>query len=452
MEPVQWQPSTSKRFFRLWSRGRDWNLTAAVALVCFILSLLLVRVDQHLDLSISTRRLWLYAGDPGSANTLLSAIAASTITVAGVIFSANLVAMQLASSSYTPRIIHTLIRKKRLQFALGIFIGTFIYCVMVLRVTSSATVGQPAFVPVVSITVGIILGIVSTATLVFFIHYGTLSMQPAFLIGSAAEDALKLISTGAPPESSPRWHFPGPVDEPSTAITSPIWGYIQSLDSGVLGAFAERRNLVIRLEVYIGDAVLPGEKLLTVWPGDAADQETIEVLRRTFTIGNERTPEQDIEYGFQRVQDIALMALSPAVNDPTSARWCIDRLGQMLITLALDPVDPYRVEKAPGQDRILWDSRLFERCFDISFTQIRHYGFTDPIVVEHLLRTMRRIASLAPEKYFASVAIEAQLLATQALTHLDLDADRDRIRSASTWANIELPHTDPLDQPNPLNV
>src|SRR4051794_37708798 len=282
------------RVDRMWENGRDWVVTALMAAFGFVLAIVLVRLDDHLELNPQTERLWLYAGDSGSASTLLAAIAGATITVAGVIFSANFVTMQLASSQYTPRIIRSLTRKRRLQFVLGVFVGTFVYSIMVLRATSAATPAKAEFVPVISITVAMFFALASVATLVFFVHYGTMTMQPAFLIGSAAQDALRLIAEGAPltdGENDPRLKYPGPVHEPSTVITSTHWGYIQSLDTGMLGALAAQRDLVIRLEFSVGAAVLPGEALVTIWPDSARDADVERIVRLAFTIGSERTPE-----------------------------------------------------------------------------------------------------------------------------------------------------------------
>ena len=434
-------PPSVTRVDRMWNRGRDWVVTAAMAIFGFLLAFVLVEVDDRFQVSPSTERLFLYSGDAGSASTLLAAIAGATITVAGVIFSANFVTMQLASSSYTPRIIRTLTRKRNLQSVLGVFVGTFVYAIMVLRATTAETASGPEFVPVISVTVAMLLALISVGALVFFVHYGTKTMQPAFLIGSAAQDSIGLIAGGAPTKDlsgDPRRRYPGPVDEPSSAVVASHWGYVQYLNPVMLGALAERLDLIIRIDVLIGEAVLPGESIVTIWPASALDEEITRQILDAYEFGDERTPEQDIEFGFQRVQDIALKALSPAINDPTTARWCIDRLGDMLVMLGRNPVNPYHVEGALGQDRILWNDRLFERCVDISFTQIRYYGSGDPVVVEHLLGVMRRITLLVPPSCVPYITAQAQLIREQALARAPMKTDRDRIERAAQWSNLSL--------------
>lgn len=446
-------PPTVTRVDRMWNRGRDWVVTAAMAVFGFLLAFVLVEIDDHLHISPSFERLFLYSGDAGSASTLLAAIAGATITVAGVIFSANFVTMQLASSSYTPRIIRTLTRKRNLQSVLGVFVGTFVYAIMVLRATTAATADRPEFVPVISVTVAMLLALISVGALVFFVHYGTKTMQPAFLIGSAAQDSIGLIAGGAPSNhlsGDPRRRFPGPVDEPSSALIASNWGYLQYLNPVLLGSLAERRDLIIRIDIVIGEAVLPGESIVTVWPAAALDDEIARQILEAYEFGDERTPEQDIEFGFQRVQDIALKALSPAINDPTTARWCIDRLGEMLVMLGRHPVNPYHVEGAPGQDRILWNDRLFERCVDISFTQIRYYGSGDPVVVEHLFDVMRRVTSLIPSRCAPYIVNQARLLLEQALARAPLKADCERIERAALWSSVILltPGEQPVNPPS----
>lgn len=434
-------PPTVTRVDRMWSRGRDWEVTAAMAVFGFFLAAVLVEVDNHFHVSPSFERLFLYSGDAGSASTLLAAIAGATITVAGVIFSANFVTMQLASSSYTPRIIRTLTRKRNLQSVLGVFVGTFVYAIMVLRAITAETAGGPEFVPVISVTVAMLLALISVGALVFFVHYGTKTMQPAFLIGSAAQDSIGLIAGGAPSidvSGDPRRRYPGPIDEPAAAVIASHWGYVQYLNPVMLGALAERRDLIIRIDILIGEDVLPGESIVTIWPASALDDEITRQVLDAYEFGDERTPEQDIEFGFQRVQDIALKALSPAINDPTTARWCIDRLGDMLVMLGRHPVNPYHVEGAMGQDRIVWEDRLFERCVDISFTQIRYYGSRDPVVVEHLFGMMRRVTALIPAPCAPYIIKQAQLLREQSLARAPLKADCERIERAAQWASIVL--------------
>jgi uncharacterized membrane protein len=122
----------------------------------------------------------------------------------------------------------------------------------------------------------------------------------------------------------------------------------------------------------------------------------------------------------------------------------------MLVILAQKPINPYRIEGAPGQDRILWDHHLFERCVDISFTQIRYYGAADPIVVEHVLNTMRRVVLLSPPDCLACVAAEAQRLRTAALAHATSDADRDRIEKAADWGSVI--SSPPVNMANPFAI
>jgi uncharacterized membrane protein len=420
--------------------GQQWTITAVLCLAGFVLGLVLVRVDQGLRLKPSPDRVWLYGGDASGAIGVLSAIASSAITVAGVIFSANFVAMQLASSQYTPRVIRSLARKRRLQVVLGVFVASFAFSLVVMRSVRSATADTPEFVPVLSVSFAVSLALASVGVLVFYVYYGVRSVQPDFLITSAAAESLRLMQTDAVETANgggARQTYPGPIDEPAAGVTAAGWGYIQRVDSDALLRLAKERNLLIRLDRLVGDYVLPGEQLATVWPAVACDAEVTSVIRLGYVIGDERTPEQDVEYGFQRVQDIALKALSPAINDPTTARWCIDRLGEMLILLATHPVAPYGLPGGPEGVGILWDDRQFERCVDIAFAQMRHYGATDAVVMAHLLTMQRRIAALVPPTHRDVVVAEAWRARRQAAAAATLPDERARIDAAAAWLDKE---------------
>jgi uncharacterized membrane protein len=180
---------------RAWWRSidNDWWIAGALCLASLLLAGLTVRIDQTLDLKPSEDRLWLYGGDATGASGVLSSIASSSITVAGVVFSANFVALQLASSLYTPRVIWSLIRRRWLQVVLGTFLATFIFSLIVLRSVRSETNEHPEFVPVIGVSIAIVLALMSVAVLVFYIHRGSRTVQPNAVIEIAATESFRLL-------------------------------------------------------------------------------------------------------------------------------------------------------------------------------------------------------------------------------------------------------------------
>jgi uncharacterized membrane protein len=426
---------------RLAASESDWWIAGVFCLAGLLLASLVVRIDQSLDLEPTNDRLWLYGGDATGASSVLSAIAASSITVAGVVFSANFVAMQLASSLYTPRVIWTLIRRRWLQIVLGTFLATFVFSLMVLRSVRSETEQHPEFTPVIGVSVAILFALMSVAVLVYYVHRGSKMVQPAAVIKNAATESFRLLESGfASVRREPYVRSSEPFEPEGVGVDVKATqsGYIQRLDGAPIVGLDRDSRCWIRLERLVGEFVLEGETLAMVYPSSAFDDSVASAIIATFEFGDERTPEQDVEYGFRRVADIALKALSPAINDPTTAMTCIDTLGKLMIELGSSPVasagDGQRLfHWRVGNIAIGWDSRFFERCVDVAFTQIRSYGAHDAVVMAYLVETLRRLEALVPSAHRAVLREEAKRARANALAAIAHPDDRLRVEQAARW-------------------
>lgn len=173
--------------------GTVWSIPAGMVVGALVLASLSLRIDQELRIAPNPDRIWLYSGGPDGAMAVLSSIASSTITVAGVIFSVQFVVLQLASSQYTPRVIRSLAKRSDLQAVLGTFLSTFIFSLLVLRSVRTATDEHSEFVPVVSTSIAILLALLSVAVLIYFIYFGTRMVQPGSLFSSAMQDSTRLL-------------------------------------------------------------------------------------------------------------------------------------------------------------------------------------------------------------------------------------------------------------------
>ena len=422
-------------------READWWIAGLLVLSGAILAGILIRLDEALKLDPHHSRLWLYGGDASGASGVLSAIASSSITVAGIVFSANFVAMQLASSLYTPRVIWSLTRRRWLQVVLGSFLATFIYSLLVLRSVRNTTDANPEFVPVVATSMAVILALASVSVFIFYIHRSSQMVQPSMVIEIAASEAVQLMNHTAP---LVEFRDARAIDErsmpsgPGGAVQARRSGYIQRLGGSEPLSGFESEQLSIRLNRAVGDFVLEGETLATVYPREAMTPELASAIRSVFELGGERTPDQDVEYGFRRVADISLKALSPAINDPTTAITCIDSLSNLLLRLANHPMgihppgsDSWRA--SIGEISVYWEAPYFERCLDVAFGQLRHYGARDAIVMAHLIDMLGRMSLVVPEWCRGPLRAEADRALTAAHHVLTLQADRDRVDRAATW-------------------
>jgi uncharacterized membrane protein len=385
----------------LWTKVRDslWFLPCVMTLVGAVLAVVITQAEQRGAFDVEMLRSWVFSGGVDGARGVLEAIAGGLITVTGVVFSVTIVALQLASTQFTPRILRNFTADRGNQLVLGVFIGTFTYTLLVLRTVRSADDGESPFVPRVAVTLAVVLVLVAIGFLIFYINHSARSIQVAAILDRVARrtinDVRRLFpeQIGHADEAAPP--DPRPVDRPSVTVAAESAGYLQAVDGQSLFRLGKGRRLVIAMEPHIGDFVLPGQALATISPPGEVDEEVFRQVRKAFLLGPERTPEQDVEFGIVEISDIAIKALSPGINDPTTACRCIDRLSEVLLEMATRaPPAPWRTEE--GHVHYLARHPTFERAVGLAFDQIRHFGASNPGIVRKLVEVFTRLASLVP--------------------------------------------------------
>jgi len=431
-------------------RSSLWFVPAVMAVAAVILALLMVRLDERLLLDQRAGSSWLFGGGAEGARGVLSAIAGTMITVTATVFSITIVALQLASSQFTPRVLRSFTADRGNQVVLGVFIATFTYALLVLRAVRSAAQDREIFVPSASVTVAIGLTVISLGFLIYYIHHAARSIQASVIIGRAATDTLDLINRLFPSDGD--WatihdastELPS-VDEP-VVVQAAHGGYVQGIDHDALIALGDEYQMMLRAEPRLGEYVLPGASLASVWPASvfAGDEDggriavarghVKERIQAAFTLGLERTLEADVELGFRQLADIGIKALSPGINDPTTAIVCIDRIAEALVCLG-QRGQPCEVRTGKdGAVRLVLRGPAFDRLVDVAYRQIRHYGAGDPEVAEHLILTLGRAAALVPRVLRDPMVREARLLMADARDELRRIEDANRVVAAGAWA------------------
>jgi uncharacterized membrane protein len=419
-------------------RNSLWFLPALLTLAAVILALLTVWIDQTLLLDQRAQVGWLFGGGSEGARGVLEAIASTMITVTALVFSITVVALQLASSQLSPRVLRAFMGDRGNQIVLGFFIGTFTYALLVLRTVRAPLEDSGGFVPSLSVTVAIILALVSVALLIFFVHHAANAMRASVVIDRAAASTRDLISNLFPEEigegarsSPPAWLETRPVMQ----VRSETSGFLQVINADALFDLAERHSLIVRVEPSVGDYILPGEIVASVWPQDVDDDDVTAAIRAALVLGPERTLQADVAFGFQQLTDIAVKALSPGINDPTTAEICIDRLGELFVRLA-NRGKPDEVRSSEdGSVRVVLQGPPFAELVDRALDPIRHYGAGDPNVMAHLLGVLGRVATLVPSDHCATIATQASRIQSAAMGRLTLAQDRERIATAAGWVN-----------------
>ncbi len=373
---------------------------AVIVLMAIALAITMLTLDRQGYYGALENWGWIYTGSTDGARAMLSAIAGSMITVAGTVFSITIVALQLAASNFGPRLLRNFMQDIGNQVVLGTFIGTFIYCLLVLRTVRGDGDDYNSFIPQLSVTVALALAFVSISLLIYFIHHASTIIQASHVISDVsadldqATDRLFPAKIGKSLAQSEQQRVEIPRDFAADAhpVKATNSGYLQAIDDDKLMQIASEHDLLVRLEFRPGKFVVQGSELVMVYPGGRVNQKLTKKLRDTFILGQERTEQQDVEFPIHQLVEVALRAISPGINDPFTAIRCIDRLSAGLSNLARrDFPSPYRYDDK-DKLRVIAQSVTFAGLTDAAFNQIRQYSNSDVAVTIRLLEAIATIA------------------------------------------------------------
>jgi len=421
-----------------WDDIKDslWLLPTVFTLGCAALAVSLVHLDSGLVFGQTlARNPLLFGGGAEGARGVLSAIASSVVTVTGTIFSIVIVALQLASGQFTPRVMRHFTGDRINQMVLAAMIGTFTYCLLVLRTIRSADDQRGAFVPTVSVSVGILLALICIAGLILFIHHSAKQLQVSFIIQRAAEDTDHLICTTFPESGDGKASSGGfalPRGEPNV-VRAHSSGYLQDINLEHLKDLAANRDLTIHLLHTYGTHVLVGMELARVWSRNGRIAvDDVRRIQDNMIIGIQRTLLHDVTFGIRQIADIAVKALSPGINDPTTATQAIDTLNDLLVRAGSRDPAPLAID-VDGRPAIFREPVAFSSLVDVAYTQIRHYGAADSVVMAHLIDGLRRVAELVPEQNRAILYVHGRLALAEALEAADLSEVRSTLQEVGAW-------------------
>jgi uncharacterized membrane protein len=420
----------------LWTRLRDslWFVPTVLTLLGAGLAVLLVEMSVRLLGDVDRYELWWLLGDSSEgARGILSAIAGSLITVTGTVFSVTIIALQLTSQQFTPRVLRNFMADRSNQLVLGVLIGTFTYSLIVLRSVRASNDDVDALVPVLAVTGAMILALVSVGFLIYFIHHVAQSIQVSTIMANVAresESTIERLYRDKPADSDMAETFDDePVAVPATAprtVVSRSAGYIQAIEYQRIVKLAERHSMLVSAEVAVGDFVMSGLPLFSIWSEEAIPADVHDELRSTLVKGPDRTPYQDVEVGIVELVDIAVKAMSPSVNDPTTAIHALNRLGQILACLGKTMTARNQYRTADGRVILVLRSPTFDRAVELAFDQIRHFSADNAAVMEQLFNTITDVASVVHTRYWPPLADAAERALHAVEKSIDHPDDRAR--------------------------
>jgi uncharacterized membrane protein len=408
---------------RHWSqeaRASFWFVPAVIVLGAVLLAAALIGLETTVSLPFVEMWPLLFGAGAAGSRGLLTAVASSMITVAGVVFSITIVALSLTSSQYTSRVLRNFMRDRINQTVLGVFVGIFAYCLVVLRTIRDGDEG--AFVPSLAVLFGLLLAFVGIAFLIYYIHHIALSIQASSIIAAAAAETFSAVDHLFPerlgdhaPESSDDLAPLGIEVQNWTAVPARITGYIEGLDGDALMALAQERGSVFRMERGIGEFVIEGTPLLSVAHANPLEEEEIDALNAAYVVSRQRTVQQDAAFGIRQIADVAMKALSPGINDTTTAVMCVDYLAAILARLASRQLPSALRLDEDGKLRLIARGPSFESLLAEAFDQIRQNAAGNVAVLLRQAEAIETIASVTPSKQRRqALHAQANLLATVA--------------------------------------
>ena len=422
-----------------------WVVPAAMVATAVVL----FAVTYGLDRAIANGRLslpgWAIAGEADASRQVLIGIAAAVITVAGVMFSITILALQLASQQFGPRMLRNFIRDVGTQVSLGAFVGTFVYSVLTL---GSVAHGSAAFVPHLSVTVALVLTLGDLGVLIYFIHHVATSIQVTSVIAGIARDFRSTLDTLQDEAARMGPERPDPdaegrelsalLDEASGLVRARTPGFLQSVGHEQLVRIAASSGATIQLLHRPGHFVVEGQPLARVWPVGAAEV-VADTLDRVHIVGSSRTLTQDLGFAVDQLVEVAIRAISPAVNDPFTALNCIDWLGDCLCRAGRGPLPGGRYRDVDGVVRVLDRTITFDGLVGRASDKIRQSARGMPAVLIRQLENLSKVAvALGDGRETGIIGHEAEMILRASEESVPEPADRRDVLAAYEALEIVL--------------
>ena len=369
-----------------------WVIPALCVVGAGALALVLVWVDEGLQ---EKGVVLVFAGGPDSARSLLSTISTSMLSLAALTFSITMVVLQLASSQFSPRAMPTFLRDRQNQLSLGVFLATYVYALLALREIRGTEAPVDQFVPGLTIGVAFALVLVSIGFFVAYIHHIATSIQVATILQRIDDECRRAMrreygdadAKGDVPSAAPSSMSPSHVVEATRA------GVLAGVDVSRLVDMARDRDVLVRVLARPGDFIPSGAPLLVVEGGTLDDVDWREAVVQV----SRRDELSDVTLGLRQLVDIAERALSPGINDPSTASQCLDHVHDLLRALATASYPPEMTCDEHGQLRLITPQVQWADHVGLVFDEIRLWGSGSLQVRGRLQRIVDDLLTVAPE-------------------------------------------------------
>jgi uncharacterized membrane protein len=382
-------------------RTQLWPVPVAAVVVAVAAGVGLPSLDAAIDDPNDGEVAFLmFGGDASAARTVLDAVASSLITVTSLTFSLTVVTLQLASSQFSPRLLRTFVRDRIVHVTLALFLATFTYALTVLRSVRSDDGGQQELVPRFAVTFSFVLALASVVALVLFLSHLARQLRVETMLRTVAQEGSSTIRgllDEREPGASVRELPAPPMDAvPLPAATS---GFLTWIDEEAILAAAVECGAVVVVDHHPGSFLVAAVPVGVAWPADPARgfnpdtrKRLVERVTAAISTGIERTTAQDVGFALRQLTDVANKALSPGINDPTTAVHALGYSASLVCELARRDLRPRLLLDQDGRVRVILRRPAFDELLDLVVAQPRRYGAADPDVLARLFRLLRELA------------------------------------------------------------
>lgn len=430
------------RFRSFWQQLQEslWFVPSLMVVGAFGLAYGLIEFDARTSYDGAKRYPFLFGAGAEGSRGMLTAIAGSMLTVATLVFTLTLSTISQVSSQYSPRVLRNFMRDRGNQFVMGYFVSVFVYCLLVLGTIRGTE--EQKFVPSTAVLMGVVQALGGVGALIYFIHHIAESLQTGAILERITQEIQYSLDELFPPDVGE------PVDATEAAasqaaFTTPTgWqrvcarqaGYVQGLDGKELLRWAGRHHALVRVEQPVGAFVSEQTVLFSAWPDSPTTtplpRSALDALRELVVTARHRNVEQDVAFGVQQLVDIALKALSPGINDPTTAIMAVDHLGLASQRLASRPFPPQLRADDAHRARVLVPALDFAGYMRLAFDPVRLSAKGSYAVLARLLGALAQVAEATrlPARQ-AAVRTQAELLLGYAEQTLATDYEKQALRS-----------------------
>lgn len=388
-----------------------WFTPVVMSVGGVLLAWSLYRIDGLIPNEALENSRLILSGTPGEIRTMLVSMAGTILATAGVVFTLLTLPLSTVAAQYGSRLLRVFLGDRITQLVLGMFVAAFVYCLAAALSVPPAEIEPEG--PQLTVTIGLLLMLATFASLILLVQHVSTMLQAPNIAAAAGAELLDVVRAEIPEQvRSGAQNVPqaaeAPLEADGYAVRVVKTGYIQYIDPETMFYLAREKHLVIRLLHKPGHFVWRDTVVAQVWYAGphqdqarppTVDQDLDEQIRRAFQIGNTRTPTQDIGYAVNQLVEMAVRAMSAAINDPFTAMTCLDYLGEGLALFVRQGERDPRFYDREGRLCLIFEPVTFEELFSSAFDMLRHCSCDNASVMRHMLEAIdairREVGSLA---------------------------------------------------------